>query len=192
MILGALIAVWGLSERSQWLSRIDFRVSDPGVPESILGSIREAEAEYYASRPLMRQVFEHAEDVLTFAAPRITYAANLSVGPYRIRARSIEEALPWAIEHGFLSAPSGLERNLVLAQAYFSEQPGLAKWQSEVLVAQLRERHPLMRNLAWEHIAADRALVAKLYSGYMGAGGAWELWKSDLKPGPEAMRRMGL
>jgi hypothetical protein len=42
----------------------------------------------------------------------------------------------------------------------------------------------------WETIAADDEVIAKLYSGYMGAGGAWEAWRSSMTPGAEARKRL--
>lgn len=49
-----------------------------------------------------------------------------------------------------------------------------------------------MTELAWLEIEAEPELIAKLYSGYMGAGGAWELWRENLNPGSVAKIRLGL
>ena len=46
--------------------------------------------------------------------------------------------------------------------------------------------------MGWSEIAADPSLVAKPYSDYMGAGGAWDAWRADVAPGPVARERMRL
>ena len=60
------------------------------------------------------------------------------------------------------------------------------------MLEHLRRRHPELRDMSWDLITSEPQLVAKLYSGYMGAGGDWETWEVTLTPGPEAVRRMGL
>lgn len=44
----------------------------------------------------------------------------------------------------------------------------------------------------WAEIETQPLLIAKLYSGYMGAGGDWAMWRSQLTPGPVALDRMNL
>ena len=66
------------------------------MPALVLNSIRLTEQGYYAEQPAMRRVAERAEDVLTFAAPKATLAADFSLGPYRVRPSTIAEILPWA------------------------------------------------------------------------------------------------
>jgi hypothetical protein len=73
----------------------------------------------------------------------------------------------------------------------FALQPSINDWQASVLLEYLRQRHPALRNMKWEVIAADPNAIAKLYSGYMGAGGDWALWKSDLVPGAVSRDRLG-
>ena len=68
----------------------------------------------------------------------------------------------------------------------------LNDWQAATYLQWLKEAHPLMTDLTWSEIEAKPELVAKLYSGYMGAGGAWELWREDLTPGSVAKQRLGL
>ena len=68
----------------------------------------------------------------------------------------------------------------------------MSDWQAATLLEWLRLDHPGLQKLDWRTISNDQKLVAKLYSGYMGAGGAWEEWRSSMTPGPEAARRMGL
>ena len=76
--------------------------------------------------------------------------------------------------------------------AYSSEQPALSEWLAAILVSHLRDRHSLLKDMSWTEIASDPMLIAKLYSGYMGAGGDWDRWGASVRLGPEAMRRMGL
>ena len=75
---------------------------------------------------------------------------------------------------------------------YFSEQPVINDWQVAVILESLRRDHPALDNMTWEQIAADPSLVAKVYSGYMGAGGDWDQWRATLTPGPIARTRMRL
>ena len=75
---------------------------------------------------------------------------------------------------------------------YLAEQPGLADWGAAVLLERLRQMHPELSKLSWQEISADPSLVAKVYSGYNGAGGDWEAWKADLIPGRVAAARMNL
>ena len=191
-LVGALIATLFLHYRTKWLSSFDFELVTPPVPQTVLAQVRAAEERYYASRGLPRRLAEEAEDIAAFLSPALVYRANLSVGPYRIKAATIEELLPFAIEEGYLRGVSDEEGRALRAVAYFSEFPGLSTWGAAVVLEHLRQRHPQLRALDWATIAADPRLVAKLYSGYMGAGGAWEAWESDLEPGPEAKRRFGL
>ncbi|GGL77916.1 hypothetical protein [Wenxinia marina] len=200
LVLTALIAALAgsvatgayLNERARWLAAIDFRLVYPEVPAEILAAVREAEAGYYSDRGLLLVWSEEAQDLLTFLGPGLTYRLDLSVGPYRIKASTIESLLPWAVENGYLVVEGAPEEHVLQALAYFAEQPGLARWGVAAILEQLRQRHPELRGMAWDEIAADRRLVAKLYSGYMGAGGDWSGWAESIEPGPEAQRRLGL
>ncbi|MEM9999805.1 MAG: hypothetical protein AAF940_02890 [Pseudomonadota bacterium] len=190
--LGAVVAVVWLERRASWLSSIDFRVAYPDVPVEVTTAVREAELAYYNSLSQPRRAIEAAQDILTFAAPSVTFAFNFSVGPYRIKAATIDELIPWAMDNGYLQiidAPASHARQSI---AYFAEQPALADWGAAVILERLRRRHPLLRERPWGEIADQPMLVAKLYSGYMGAGGDWALWERDLVPGPEALRRLKL
>ena len=46
--------------------------------------------------------------------------------------------------------------------------------------------------MPWSQIAGDRRLTAKLYSGYLGAGGDWAGWKASVEPGAVARKRLGI
>lgn len=192
IMLGASIAVWMMKERANWLASLEFELNPPPVPASILTRIRGAESRSYESRLRVRRLIEEAQDVVVFTSPELAYKLNFSVGRYRIKANSIEAILPWAIERRFIILEETSPTDFAHALAYFSEQPGLNDWQAATYLQWLKEDHPLMANLTWSEIEAEPKLVAKLYSGYMGAGGAWELWRENLVPGPIAKQRLGL
>lgn len=192
ILFGGLITALFLHQRAQWLASIDIRVETPPVPQTVLERVRAAEATYYASQSLPRQLAEYGQDIVTFAAPALTYRFNFSVGPYHIKARTIEELLPFAVDNGFVTINNAPDHHALQAIAYFAEQPGLVTWGAALVLESLRQRHPQLRDLDWETIADDDQLIAKLYSGYMGAGGDWATWEASLAPGPEARRRLGL
>lgn len=162
------------------------------MPTTILASVRQAEHRYYSNSSALRWAVEEAQDILAFASPELAYRANFSLGRYRIKAQTIEDLLPWAVEQEYVSLENTTLTSFAHALAYFAEQPVLSDWQAAIYLAWLKEEHPQMRDLAWAKIAADPFLIAKLYSGYMGAGGAWETWRESLTPGPVAKRRLGL
>ena len=73
--------------------------------------------------------------------------------------------------------------------AYFSHQPAINDWQIAIYLEWLRRDHPMLRKRNWSEISADDQLISKLYSGYMGAGGDWDSWRSDEMPGNESKKR---
>ncbi len=75
---------------------------------------------------------------------------------------------------------------------YFALQPVLNDWQAALLLQSLKDKHPALAGRSWDEIASDPEAVAKLYSGYMGAGGDWAGWLADDAPGPVARQRLGL
>lgn len=192
VLIGAFVTVWIMKERAHWLSGLAFELTQPSVPHSILSAVRTAESASYRQRSILRRAAEEAQDVMVFASPELAYRLNVSVGRYRMKAQTIEDLLPWAIAEGYVRLEETTPEQFAHALAYFSEQPSLNDWQAAAYLAWLKKDHPMMRDLAWAEIADDPHLVAKLYSGYMGAGGAWEEWRKDLTPGAVATERMGL
>ena len=190
--LGAVIAGVFLHLRVQSLASVDFRISYPDVPVEVTEAVKAAEAGYYDQQSFARRVSEEAEDMLALVWPSAVTRLNLSVGPYRIKAETMRDLLPWAIDEGFLTVVDADPEQALSSIAYFSEQPALADWGATVVLERLRLRHPQLRDMGWDQISSDPRLVAKLYSGYMGAGGDWETWEASLTPGPEALRRMNL
>jgi hypothetical protein len=187
-MLAVVVAVF--YHRYHLLAAADFSIDPPPVPRSVIVAIKHAETFAYAQEPWYRRAAEYAQDVLTFLVPRLTYRLNFSVGRYRIKPATIEALIPWAEQQGYLEVHH--ERPLAHLLPYFSEQPVINDWQVAVILESLRRDHPQLRDMAWDKIAADPSLVAKLYSGYMGAGGDWNQWRATLTPGPVDRARMQL
>lgn len=192
LLVGAFLAVAFFVQRIEALSAVDFNIKAPPVPVSIVETVRQTEATFYAGQTLPRRVIELAQDVAAFTYPPLVYRMNFSVGPFRLKGHTLNETIPWALEKGFLEIENAPQSHFHWLYVYFAEQPGLANWGAAVHLAYLRDQHPLLREIAWEDIAANPALVAKIYSGYMGAGGDWAAWKADLEPGAVAKSRLGL
>lgn len=190
-ITAALMTVF-LHTRVMALASVDFRVSYPEVPIEVNEAVRSAEARYYAALPLPRRLVEEAEDILALLWPAAVARLDLSVGPYRIKASTLDDILPWAIAEEYLELVDVDPDEALAAISHFSEQPALADWGASLVLEHLRLRHPQMQTVDWETIASHPYLIAKLYSGYMGAGGDWVGWEASLTPGPEATRRMQL
>lgn len=166
-------------------------INDPGVPRNVLAAVRAAEGEFYRDLGPVRRLVEDTQDIMALVWPQVVFKADLSVGAYRIKAHSIVNVLQYAIKRGYLELDFQPDWSYGKSLPYFAMAPVLSEWQAAVLLAGLRERHPMLRHRSWDDIAADPEAIAKLYSGYMGAGGAWELWESDLQPGPVARYRLG-
>ena len=191
-LIGVASGTIFLHYRAKSLAEIDFRISYPPVPVEVTSAVRSAEATYYESRGFLRKLAEEAEDVVTFFWPPIVTTLDLSVGPYRMKASTLKELIPWTISEGYLTVVDVEPHKALQAISYFSEQPALADWGAAVILENLRLRHPKLRDMDWNSISSNPDLIAKLYSGYMGAGGDWTAWEATLKPGPESLRRMNL
>lgn len=192
LVIGLVASAVFLQRRAHWLMQYQFEMVAPPVPASVLRTVREAEASYYAGQGPLKRIAEEAQDALVFASPHLVYVMNFSVGRYRIKAHTLEKILPWTIRNGYLKFEGETRHLARSAIAYFSEQPAMSDWQAATLLEWLRQDHPKLKQMSWNIISDDPQLIAKLYSGYMGAGGAWDEWRNSLKPGPEALRRLGL
>ncbi len=191
--LGFVFATAFLYQRASWLHSYEIRLGFPPVPAEITTRIRAAEAAYYEDQPLWRRALEDAQDIATFAIPRITTRLDFSLGPYRIKASTVEGTLlPFALENDYLTLIDVPRRHAIDAIGYFAEQPEFSTWSAAVYLEYLRRDHPDLAQMDWPEIAASPLLIAKLYSGYMGAGGAWDMWRADLQPGPIALSRLGI
>ncbi|MGA7687813.1 MAG: hypothetical protein WCA29_01100 [Jiangellales bacterium] len=189
-MLAIVVAIF--YHRYHQLAAADFTIDPPPVPRLVVTAVKHAEAFAYAQEPWYRRAAEYAQDVLTFLIPRLTYRLNFSVGRYRIKPATIEAIIPWAEQQGYLQMHGEPDERLRHLLPYFSEQPVINDWQVAVILESLRRDHPALDNMTWEQIAADPSLVAKVYSGYMGAGGDWDQWRATLTPGPIARTRMRL
>ena len=189
-MLAIVVAIF--YHRYHALAAADFAIDPPPVPRSVVLAVKHAEAFAYAQEPWYRRTAEYAQDVLTFLIPRLTYRLNFSVGRYRIKPATIESLIPWAEQEGYLQMHGTPNERLRHLLPYFSEQPVINDWQVAVILEYLRRDHPQLDRMTWEQIAADPSLVAKVYSGYMGAGGDWEQWRATLTPGAIARTRMQL
>ena len=190
LLVGAVGASALVVLRIQSLSQIDFEIRPPPVPLEVIETVRQAERRYYATQSNARQAIELAQDVLAFLHPPLVYRLNLSVGPYRLKGRTLDEMIPWAQQQGYLAVTEAPLAYFHWLYVYLAEQPGLAHWGAATHLEFLRQRHPRLREMDWEMVAADPELIAKIYSGYLGAGNDWPLWEADLVPGKVALSRL--
>ncbi len=190
IILTVVLVGFLAARKAEWLSHYRFELVQPPVPAIVLQRIRDAEAEFYSQQPLWRRLAEETQDALAILAPSLVYRLNLSVGPYRMKARTVEDLLRWAIDADYLRLRGDTEAASHAAISYFAEQPVLSDWEAAIYLAWLRDSHPGLAELTWSEIAETPQLIAKLYSGYMGAGGDMDLWRSTLEPGPIALERL--
>jgi len=189
LMTAIVIVVYVIYRRFRALSSIDFKLNPPDIPRVILVSIKTAEAEYYETQPRWRRAVEALQDIVTFLSPGFVYKMNFSVGRYRIKPHTIDNLTAWAINRGFLEMHTEHDSVSKSFIAYFSHQPAINDWQIAVYLEKLRCDHPTLRNVSWKDIGNNDALIAKMYSGYMGAGGAWEAWKSNESAGAESRKR---
>lgn len=192
LLIGGLSATAFLVTRIQSLAEVDFEILAPEVPFEVIETVRLAETSFYASQSAPRQFIELTQDVVSFLHPPLVYRMNFSVGPFRLKGQTLNETIPWAIEQGYLVIGRTPVSDFHWLYVYLAEQPGLADWGAATHLELLRQKHPQLSQIEWPLIAADPRLTAKIYSGYLGAGGDWEGWKSDLIPGQVALSRLGL
>lgn len=193
--LGALTAgAWAADasrRRAALLNRLDIRLNGPDIPPNILDTVLGAEMRWYDELPAYRRLAEDAQDGLALLWTDAAFRANYSVGAFRIKAHTIRGLIDYAIERSYLEIRTPADSRYDKVLSYFAVQPALNRWQAAVLLAHVKEAHPVLRDWSWSRTAEDPAAIAKLYSGYMGAGGAWESWRSDMTPGPTARERLG-
>lgn len=188
--LGGFVA-WDTHRRVQLLASLDLRINGPVVPDNVLDAVRGAEVRVYDEMSFWRRAAEDIQDSIAFAAPAVAFSQDFSIGPYRIKASTVSETLDFALARGYLTIQSERSSKYNEVIPFFVLQPSLNDWEAAVLLEYLRERHPDLRAMTWEQISADPKAIAKLYSGYMGAGGDWTAWESTTEPGPVAKQRLG-
>lgn len=190
LVLGAAHVI-ATFRRERLIGQLDLRVRGPVVPENVLAAVRAAEVRWYAGLPLWRRSVKDLQDVIASVVPRAAFWMDSSIGPYRIKAQTIHGLMPYAVEHGYLKIGAKRHHRFNRLLPFFALQPMLNDWQAAVLLQSLKEQHPQLRHRPWEQIASDPDAVAKLYSGYMGAGGHWEQWAASRTPGAVARQRLG-
>jgi hypothetical protein len=183
----AVAALTSCAKPDEEVSTVEVRIPSQWVVE-VVGTAEEA---WQAQLSPLRATAEHWQDEAARTAPLEAYAADWSIGRFNIRPSTARSALDWAFAQG------------IAADFGYHQQPGdeeivhhimdLARSSSlvKLILAQLRDGHPALREMAWDTIEAADQYIAKLYSGYLGAGGAWEAWRSNLLPGDEARQRLG-
>lgn len=170
------------------LLRLDYTLHETGVPELVVRLVQAAES-YYYSQSKTNTSIEAIEDLLALIAPQIVYRFNFSVGRMRMKPKTMESVILWAIQQKMLTLNTKNAPKLAYLLAYLAIIPNVCRWQAEVYLAKLKSDHPQLADIDWSEIAEKPELIAKLYSGYMGAGGDWEGWKQTLEPGKEARKR---
>lgn len=170
------------------LLMLDYKLNDTGVPINVTQMVEAAES-YYYSQNKGNQWIEAIQDVLAIVIPQIIYYFNFSVGRMRMKPRTMEANIIWAIKHKMLVFNSKASPKLIYLLGYLSMIPNVSHWQAEVYLAKLKSEHPQLKKINWSEIEQNNELIAKLYSGYMGAGGDWDAWKQNLEPGNEAKKR---
>ncbi|MCI0732050.1 MAG: WXG100 family type VII secretion target [Chloroflexi bacterium] len=162
------------------------------VPDSVLTTVLKAEEQWQEDLNFVREWAEEEQDNFALENPREAFGKNQSIGRYNIEPKTAKEALEWAFqnsiadEYGFSEMPSDEEIvKLIMNKNSDSKLVALR-------LSQLKDMHPQLREMSWGEINSNPNYVAKLYSGYMGAGGAWDQWLSNLEPGPEAKERLNL
>lgn len=183
-LIGALSSCKGTNAE---MSSVQVRIVSGWVVE-VVGS---AEDTWQMQLGPLRGAAEQFQDEVARTSPLEAYAANWSIGRYNIRPSTARAALEWAFaqdiagDFGYHHRPS--DEELVRQIMDDTQAAVLVK----VILSQLRADHPGLSALDWETIEAIDQYIAKLYSGYLGAGGAWEVWRSNLIPGDEARLRLG-
>jgi len=171
------------------LLALDYKLHDTGVPKNAIKMVEDAEQFYY-SQNKFSQWIETIQDIMALSVPQIVYFFNFSVGRMRMKPKTMEANIIWAIKHRMLSLNTKkTSAKLTYLIGYLSMIPNVCHWQAEVYLARLKSEHPLLSEMSWSEIEQNPELIAKLYSGYMGAGGDWVLWKQSLAAGNEAKRR---
>lgn len=179
------------NRRSQLIGTMDFRTHGPVVPANVLRAVRGAEVRAYGDMGSARRFAEDVQDSLALLWPGLAFSYDFSLGPYRIKASTVTETLDFAIDEGYLELNSERSSRYNELLPFFVLQPSNSDWQASVLLEYLRQRHPDLAKMSWPQIAADPDAIAKLYSGYMGAGGDWAMWAADLVPGAVSRERLG-
>jgi hypothetical protein len=185
--VGLIATITGCTKSDGEVSTVEVRIVSQWVVE-VVGTAEEA---WQAQLSPLRGTAEELQDQAARSAPLEAYAADWSIGRFNIRPSTARSALDWAFmqgiagDFGYHHHPS--DEEVVRDIMDTARSSSLVK----LILAQLRDSHPALREMEWDAIEATDQYIAKLYSGYLGAGGAWDAWRSDLLPGDEARQRLG-
>ncbi|MGH2588307.1 MAG: hypothetical protein ACRDJE_25585 [Dehalococcoidia bacterium] len=161
------------------------------VGQWVVDVVGEAEARWDAGLDPLRRAAERLQDENARVAPLEAYASDWSVGRYNMRPQTVRAALDRLIADG-AGGDYGFERPLsddeiVSDIMDTSRDSALVK----VILATLRAEHPQLQTMSWDEIERSDQAIAKLYSGYLGAGGDWAAWRASMTPGSVAIERLG-
>ena len=191
-IVIALIGVFALLfRRRARLQELDFHLASPEVPVPVLNTVKQAEMRYFQELPLFRRGVEASQDVAALFWPQLAFTLNVSVGAYRIKPQTIRTLIHFAIQEKYLQMRIPEDYRFDSFPSCFSMQPALNDWQAALLLQELKMQHPATMEVSWQQIGSSPHLIAKLYSGYMGAGGDWEAWLASDEPGAVSQSRLG-
>jgi hypothetical protein len=149
----------------------------------------DAEVSWQRSLGPIRGGLKLLNDEVAYTDPLRAWRNDNSLSRYNIRPSTAYKAIRWAQAAGaapdFPHPPKPEE----VIGWIMSEQTDTRL--VELILNQLRDDHPQLRDKTWQQIEANDEWIAKLYSGYAGAGNAWDAWRADLKPGAIAIDRLG-
>ena len=154
----------------------------------VVAVVGAGEANRTSGASMIRRTADQVQRALLRLDPRSATVADWSIGRYQIRPATARAALHWACAsdavctRGCDHRPSGA----ALVRQILDPAGGIALVQ--VILARLRDNHPCLRTMSWEQIEASDQAIAKLFSGWLGAGGFWTAWRADCRPGPLACR----
>jgi hypothetical protein len=161
------------------------------VGQWVVNVIGEAEGRWDAGLDPLRRAAERLQDENARVAPLEAYAADWSIGRYNMRPQTVRGAMDrlfadgTAGDYGFERPPS--DEEIVRDIMDTSRDSALVK----VILASLRAEHPQLQTMSWDEIERSDQAIAKLYSGYLGAGGDWVAWRASITPGSVAIERLG-
>lgn len=169
---------------------IKYKLKLEKIPKVVLLSIQAAEERAYARTSKLRYIIESVQDMLAFLSPKFIFKKNYSVGTYRIKSKSAQLAIRWAIKNNKLKIYQKDYTSLAEQLPQFIISPRYSEDIAKILLDKIKSTHPMLQKMSWSDIAQDDYLIAKIYSGYVGAGGDMEAWKHTLQPGKVALKRL--
>lgn len=169
---------------------VRYKLKMEKVPRVVLFSVQTAEEAAYARTSRIRYIVESILDILAFLSPKFIFKRNYSVGSYRLKSKSAQLAIRWAVRNKKLIIYDKNYRDFTENLPQFIVSPRYGEDIARLVLEKLRCSHPLLKKIRWVDIAKDDYLIAKIYSGYMGAGGDMREWRKNLQPGKVARKRL--